>query len=356
MEEENPTFRPARRGGYDSGQVDIAFVEIANRIKASEQSRSSAEKSLERLTRELAEARSALKRANSKPSFSDLGAAFEQTLRVAEEQAAKMLKEAAAESQAVREGARAEADEVVRAARLGAETTKLRSEAEGEGLRATSERRATEMLTHAEARLLEARTMVEGAERAAAAIKAEVERQASDLRARVHQESEDAKTELATLRQISEREQIRVEREIKEARGEAERLRLELHDEAVLQIQQRNLDANRVLTESADRAALLSRESEHSLGEARAGSAEIMRLARERAADLISRARVRAETLSTRSNEHIAALHADSESRILQLEDQRRAIEEFALELTALASADAMVTLDETGSQRTDSN
>ena len=81
---DKPKFSESRRG-YEPADVDRAFADITARIERAQANREETDQAIERLTRELNDAKSALKRANSKPSFSDLGAAFEQTLRVAEE-------------------------------------------------------------------------------------------------------------------------------------------------------------------------------------------------------------------------------------------------------------------------------
>ena len=80
---DSPSFRTSR-SGYEPEDVDRAFTELTSRISRAEREREESDQAIERITRELNEVRSALKRANAKPSFSDLGAAFEQTLRVAE--------------------------------------------------------------------------------------------------------------------------------------------------------------------------------------------------------------------------------------------------------------------------------
>jgi len=207
------SFRTSRRG-YDRDDVLSAIADATAKVEQLEGDRATAEKSVERLSRELADLRGVLKRANSKPTFADLGSAFEHTLRVAEEQADKMIKDATAEARILRESARAEAEQVTRSARLKAEKGVAEAEGRSEELRVDAERRVTELTIQADARNAEARTSIEISQRKAGAIIAEAEREASDIRARVHQETEDVKTELSTLRQMAEREQLRIEREI----------------------------------------------------------------------------------------------------------------------------------------------
>ncbi|MEG3035825.1 MAG: hypothetical protein RR877_10115, partial [Aurantimicrobium sp.] len=84
----------------------------------------------------------------------------------------------------------------------------------------------------------------------------------------------------------------------------------------------------------------------------RADAEALLNAARESATNVISRARSRAETLAILFDEHALEMMEKAERRRDSLERQREAMREFSLELKALASADAMVSLDESESQR----
>ena len=176
------SFRTARRG-YDRQEVLRAISEANSKVEQLEADREVAEKTVDRLTRELTDLRGVLHRASSKPTYADLGSAFEHTLRVAEEQADKMVKDATAEARVLRESARAEAEQVTRASRLKAEKMVAESEARAEELRVETERRVTELNIQADARNSEARTSIEIAQR-----KADVIRNAQALLARMEKE------------------------------------------------------------------------------------------------------------------------------------------------------------------------
>jgi hypothetical protein len=62
---------------------------------------------------------------------------------------------------------------------------------------------------------------------------------------------------------------------------------------------------------------------------------------------VINRARSRAETLTLLFEEHAAEMMAKAQRRQDILVRQSEAMRDFSLELKALASADAMVSLDE---------
>ena len=349
--DELSTFRTARRSGYDTEDVTRAFTEISSRADRLEVERASAEKSAERLSRELAEARATLKRASAKPSFADLGSAFEQTLRVAEEQAGKMVQDAAAEAAALRENARAIGEQLTRSSRQRAEKLVAEAEGKAEDVRVESDRRAMELISLAEARLVEANTSTETAQRRAAGLVADAEREAAEVHAGLHQETEDVKTELSLLRQIAEREQLRIVREIRVAADQDERERLALHEESVAHVQNVIEQAALRVRDASDVASHTSGEGEDFFAATRVNSEAILTSARDTASGLISRARLRAERLTTRYNEHASGIMADSEQRMAWLEEQRVALDSFAFELRSMGSTESLVSIDESEAQ-----
>ena len=69
------SFRTARRG-YDRDEVLTAISDATAKVEQLEADRSTAERSVERLTRELTDLRGVLKRANSKPNSGECRVAF----------------------------------------------------------------------------------------------------------------------------------------------------------------------------------------------------------------------------------------------------------------------------------------
>jgi len=345
-------FKAVRRNGYDPAEVRRAFTDAEGRLDELKQSVVSGEATVDKLERELADLRDALRRSNSKPTFADLGSAFEQTLRVAEEQADKIINDADADAKVVRESARAHAETVTRDARVRANDLLASTEAQIDDTRVEVERQVTELTMIAESKALQAQTVTETAQRRAAALFAEAERDAAEVRARIHQEIEDVRTELETLRQISEREQFRIEREVKLALEEAERDRLARHEDAVRTVEAKQAEANQMSADAAEQINILNAESDAFLLKARADVDELLRSARDASAALINRARTRAETLTITFDEHVTEMLAKAERRADEIEREREAMRQFALELKALSSADAMVSLDESEAQR----
>lgn len=129
---------PAKKG-LDPQQVNVALSDVQFEVSRLETERAEIDKRIDKLTREVAEVRSALKRASAKPSFSDLGAAFEQTLRVAEEQAGKLISDAQATSAVTRRAAEEEAVTLTENAQKQAQKLVAETEARVERLLKESE-------------------------------------------------------------------------------------------------------------------------------------------------------------------------------------------------------------------------
>ena len=96
-----PEFKRSVRG-YDSVEVDAVINDLNNRLSQMESDQAESARLVQRLNRELTEAK------RNKPSFAELGSAFEETLRLAEDQSAKMVQDAINESQTLLNQARNE--------------------------------------------------------------------------------------------------------------------------------------------------------------------------------------------------------------------------------------------------------
>jgi len=335
------------RPGYEPADVLRAAQDLKSSVTEAENRKRSLDEQIGQLVEELAEAQDKLSRLTAKPSYADLGAAFEQTLRVSEEQAAKLVKDASAEAHVIRETAHADAEERVRKAREEANRISVEVESRMEEGRVETQRRKTELETQAEGLLVEARTIIETAQRRGAKFVTETEIAASDRRARLHQEIEDVKTELDTSRQIAERDQLRIDYDIKIAEDEAERERLALNEEAVAKVQRLSEESSARVADAVARAGDLTAQAEAELSEHRKEANRILREAREDAARTISEARRLSENLVNRYEEYSSEAFVDAESRIEWLEAQSKIMDGFAFELRSLSSIDSQVVLDE---------
>ena len=326
--------------GLDPAQVDIALGDVQAEATRLEGERAQIDKQIDKLTREIAEVRSALKRASAKPSFSDLGAAFEQRLRVAEEQAGKLISDAQVSSSETRRAAEAEASAVTESAEKQAATLLKDSQERVTRLLAESEKKLAATLKAAQTALAQAEPLFVEAEKIAASISREGEQRRLALETELAQEVEQSRAEIATLRQLHERDHRRISEEVDAARAKAERESSRLAAENEVYVRQL-LDSSQVqFDEASERAREMVVEAQANFGLARQEAIAMLREARETAARIVRRARVRAETLTQRLEERNAILLANGEQLVEDLSAETDAVQAFNSELRVISMSE----------------
>ena len=326
--------------GLDPAQVDIALGDVQAEAARLESERAVIDKKIDKLTREIAEVRSALKRASAKPSFSDLGAAFEQTLRVAEEQAGKLISDAQISSSETRRGAEAEATAITEAAEKQAAAVVKDAEERVARLLAESDKKLADTLKAAQTALAQAEPQFVEAEKIAASISHEGEQRRLALESELAQEVEQSRAEIATLRQLHERDHRRIGDEVDAVRAKAERESSRLAAENEVYVRQL-LDSSQIqLDEASARARDMIVEAQTNFGITRQEAIAVLRDARETAARIVRRARVRAETLTQRLEERNAILLANGEQLVDDLSAETEAVEAFNSELRVISMSE----------------
>ena len=326
--------------GLDPAQVDIALGDIHAEASRLEAERAQIDKQIDKLTREIAEVRSALKRASAKPSFSDLGAAFEQTLRVAEEQAGKLISDAQVSSSETRRAAEAEASAITESAEKQAATLLKDSQERVTRLLAESEKKLAATLKVAQTALAQAEPQFVEAEKIAASISREGEQRRLALETELAQEVEQSRAEIATLRQLHERDHRRISDEVDAARAKAERESSRLAAENETYIRQLLESSQVQFDEASERAREMVVEAQTNFGLARQEAIAMLREARETAARIVRRARVRAETLTQRLEERNAILLANGEQLVEDLSAETDAVQAFNSELRVISMSE----------------
>jgi len=344
VEQDSPRLLGKR--GLDPAQVDAALNAVLAQVEREEAARAEVDKRIDRITRELTETRSALKRATAKPSFSDLGAAFEQTLRVAEEQAAKLLSDAQVASTEVRRSAQEEAERVVLVADEQAAKVVADAESRVAILKAESEKKFADQLRAAEQQVKLAEEQLAQSQKLAEAIAVEGEQKRRALEAELAKEVETAQDETATLRQLNEREQRRIADEIEAMRQRADRESSRLASENEAYVQQLLAESQAQLDETNKRTRDALSEAQEAYAKARQQGINLVREARETAQGILSRARARVATLNERLDERTSILLSVGESRVDDLSLEREAVEAFNSELRIISLAERQV--DET--------
>ena len=326
--------------GLDPAQVDSALGDIQSEAARLEAERAQIDKHIDKVTREIAEVRSALKRASAKPSFSDLGAAFEQTLRVAEEQAGKLISDAQVSSSETRRAAEAEASAITESAEKQAATLLKDSQERVTRLLAESEKKLAATLKAAQTALAQAEPQFVEAEKIAASISREGEQRRLALETELAQEVEQSRAEIATLRQLHERDHRRISDEVDAVRAKAERESSRLAAENETYIRQLLESSQVQFDEASERAREMVVEAQTNFGLARQEAIAMLREARETAARIVRRARVRAETLTQRLEERNAILLANGEQLVEDLSAETDAVQAFNSELRVISMSE----------------
>lgn len=333
--------------GLDPAQVDIALGDVQAEAARLESERAAIDKKIDKLTREIAEVRSALKRASAKPSFSDLGAAFEQTLRVAEEQAGKLISDAQISSSETRRGAEAEASAITEAAEKQAAAVVKDAEERVARLLAESDKKLADTLKAAQIALAQAEPQFVEAEKIAASISHEGEQRRLALESELAQEVEQSRAEIATLRQLHERDHRRIGDEVDAVRAKAERESSRLAAENEVYVRQLLESSQIQFDEASARARDMIVEAQTNFGITRQEAIAVLRDARETAARIVRRARVRAETLTQRLEERNAILLANGEQLVDDLSAETEAVEAFNSELRVISMSEPSESSDD---------
>lgn len=329
--------------GLDPEQVDQVLGEVRSEIERLEAQRTEIDKRVDSVTREIAEVRSALKRASSKPSFSDLGAAFEQTLRVAEEQAAKLISDASTTAAEARESAQTEADKLTQIAQVQAEKLTQETREKIARLRSDTEKKNSDLLRAAEHQVAMSEQLLTESQQLAAAISTQGEQARLRIETELADEVEQSRNEIATLRQLHERDQRRITDEVDAARSKAERESARLEQENEAYVTGLLEDSQIQLDEANRRAREMVTASQQSFAEAREEGVNLVRSARETAEGIIRRARARVETLNERLEERTNDLIASGEARVLEIDAEREAVQAFNSELRIIALSEEVL-------------
>jgi hypothetical protein len=331
-------FRTARKG-FDPSQVDATFLEIAEQIEKSATAANESEATLRRLKRELTDVRSKLRKIDSAPSFSELGSAFEQTLQVAEEQAAKLLAEAAEEANEIRDAANAEARELYTSSVSQAEALLTESQSRARRAEAQAKSRAAAEVSQAEDGLADARADLARAREEADRIERDSLERVNDINEVLEYEAETTAREIATLREVHDREMARIQADIEANRDRSAREMARLAEQSKDYIARIESDAADQSTDSSRRASEVLLKAEGLLSRYQVEGHDAVRAATETAASLVKRSHLRSRALLLKISTHASTLLEASHERRVELNRQQKLVEEFASDMALLSEA-----------------
>jgi cell division septum initiation protein DivIVA len=346
---EEETFDIVMRG-YDRAQVDTTIEEMRVENEHLSAYNESAVTEIANLKAEIEVLKTQI-RNSGQTGYAALGAQFEQTLRLAEEQAKKLIADAGQDAVRIRDEARGAADLNTRTAKDKADRIIQEAEIKVEEAKFEVERKVNTSLQNAIARETEAAEKIQTAERESAAIKSDGERYAAELRAQVHRETEQARALATELSQRTAQARIDLEAELKAKRDESEQESLRIYQAAVAQAQVQSEEGAKSLAEATARASELLAEADRVSREARAFQDGTREDANKRATDLINQSRRRAESLSRKAQGYADNAVKDARERLTKLTDEREQVTEFLESMDKLMSTESMVSLDQSESE-----
>lgn len=377
-----PSFTTAFRG-YDKDEVDAAIADLLGRLHAQGQEHTalelrlrqadeSAGASTSRLQQELDEAtmraeadaerlRAELTAANARADDAEgkvealtqelIGASgesggrvhFEEVLRVAEEQASQLIKNASVQGDRLLESAREEIQSRRADAQADAEAIRSQAQHDAQQVRLRIETELTAHQSQLEREAAHAAEKVAQAEQEAAVIRTEAEKGAAALRSLVERETTHQRTEAEdTVRELRLRT-LEFEESLTRRQDDAQQEFLVLHNQAVAHAERITQDANEQVSASVEHAQRVQAKADDFDKLMRAQARQIEADSHVRSREHLDRAHTKAQKIIDTVTAHSQSILRDAEDRSRQLRWQQHQLTSFMAEVRELIRPDGVV-------------
>lgn len=318
-------------GGYNRGEVDQYIAWLQKTLSDLENYNSLAVREQQNLRERLVEVEEQLKAAKS-PGYAQLGAKFEETLRLAESEAAKLINDAGKEALKTRETAKAEAERIRFEAEDEVAKLQAKSLKEAKALLSQARADANQIKEEAEDELQRVQAERAQLDKEAAVVRSDADNYAARIKAELQVEVEKIQTENARLLKRN----AEIESEIREKIDQGEKQALDIFRRVQKEAEDMRNEAERELKSATAEATSLIENAEQTLDSARVEADRLAAESESMALNIIADARSRAEKLSMRSLEITQAAIQEAESSLSRLPSQQNAIEEFIAETKSL--------------------
>jgi hypothetical protein len=370
-----PTFTTAFRG-YERDEVDATIADLLGKLHTQGQERTALElrarqveeganDELDRLQEEL-DAATARRREESERLEADLAAAnaraddaegkvealtqellgagaesgnrhhFEEVLRVAEEQASQLIKNASVQGDRLLESAREEIQSRRTEAQADADAIRAQAHHEAQQARLKIETELTAHQAQLEREAAHAAEKVVQAEQEAAVIRTEAEKGAAALRALVERETTLARTEAEEAVRVLRLRTLEFEESLTRRQDDAQQEFLVLHNQAVAHAERITQDANDQVTASIDHAQRVQAKADDFDRLMRAQAKQIEADAHIRAREHLDRATTKAQKIIDTITTNSQSVLRDAEDRSRQLRWQQHQLTSFMAEVREL--------------------
>ena len=324
--------------GYNRAEVDKHVAWLQKNLADIEQYNSMAIREQNALRERVVELEESLK-LNRSPGYAQVGAQFEQTLRLAEAEAAKLVNDAAKDSVKARETAKAEAERVKFEAADEAEKLIASSKREAKASISRANKESREILDAAEDEMQRVESERARLEKEANVVRSDADNYVSRVKAELQSEVERIQNENARLLKRS----AEIESEISEKIDVGEKQSLQIFSKVQSEAEQMRNEAERELAAATQEASSLIENAEETLDNARSEADRMASESQGMALALISDARARAEAISMKSLDIAREAIAEAEYRLGKLPGQANAIEAFLEETSRMITPEQEV-------------
>ena len=261
---------------------------------------------------------------------------FEEILRVAEEQASLIIRNASIQADRLLEAAREEIESRRKEVQLEAEAIRAEAGHDAQQARLKIE---TELMAHqarVEREAAHAAEKISQAEQEAAAIRSEAEKGAAALRSMVARETSLSRAEAEeAVRELRVRA-LEFEESLTRRQDDAQQEFLVLHNQAVAHAERITQDANDQVSASLEHAQRVAAKADDFDRLMRAQAQQIEADANVRSREQLDRARVKAQKIIDTVTTHSQSVLRDAEDRTRQLRWQQHQLMSFMSEVKEL--------------------
>jgi len=326
--------------GYNRAEVDAFVTKLMTEATKLEQYSSMAIREQSTLRERIVELEESLKLATS-PGYAQVGAQFEQTLRLAEREAARLVNDASREALKIREEARADAEGTRFQAQEEVESILADAERKAKATLAAAKKQAAELTEEAERQLERTNKQQVDLEKQANVIRSEAETYAADVKAQLQVEVEKIQNENSRLQKRNAEIQADIARKLDEGEKQA----LDIFRRVEADANEIRDQAERELGEATREATSLIENAEQTLQNARKEADRIVNEANAISLNLLADTRARAEALAIKSLDLTRDAIADAEYRLAKLPSQQIALEDFLHETSTLLTPEQQLLL-----------
>jgi DivIVA domain-containing protein len=269
---------------------------------------------------------------------------FEEILRVAEDQASMIIKNATVQADRLLEAAHEEIAHRRNEAQIDAEGIRSRAEHDAQQARLRIDTEVTAHESQIEREAAHAAEKLAQAEREAATIRSEAERGAAALRSIVARETAHARGEAEEAVRALQVRALEFEESLTRRQDDAQQEFLVLHNQAVAHAERITQDANDQVAASLDHAQRVAGKADDFDRLMRAQAVQLEADAKLRAGEIVDRARTKAQKIIDTVTTHSQSVLRDAEDRTRNLRWQQHQLTSFMAEVKELIRPEAVAT------------